>query len=103
LDSVTLYWFTQSFPRCIYPYREFSGHPGLHLPHGNPKYRSNKPVGYSWFPQELGPVPKAWVAATGNLVWSRQHDSGGHFAALEKPDLLMADLEDYITQIWPVK
>ena len=23
LDSVTLYWFTQSLPRCIYPYRQY--------------------------------------------------------------------------------
>jgi hypothetical protein len=22
LDSITLYWFTESFPRCIYTYRE---------------------------------------------------------------------------------
>jgi hypothetical protein len=22
LDSITLYWFTESFPRCIYVYRE---------------------------------------------------------------------------------
>jgi microsomal epoxide hydrolase len=34
------------------------------------------------------------VKLTGNLVWSKIHDRGGHFAALEEPELL---LEDVIT------
>ncbi|KIV81633.1 hypothetical protein PV11_03803 [Exophiala sideris] len=59
LDDVMLYWFTQSFLRCIHPYGEYHGDPGKHTPHGDPQYRSDKPVGYSWFPQELAPVPKA--------------------------------------------
>lgn len=25
LDGATLYWFTESFPRAIYPYRQFFG------------------------------------------------------------------------------
>jgi len=28
---------------------------------------------------------------------------GGHFAALEKPALLMQDLEDFIKQVWQGK
>ncbi|KAI1617161.1 Alpha/Beta hydrolase protein [Exophiala viscosa] len=103
LDDVTLYWFTQSFPRCIYIYREYHGDPGAHTPHGDPRFRSEKPVGYSWFPQELAPIPKAWVERMGNLVWHRQHDSGGHFAALEKPEVLMADVEDFAKQVWQRK
>ncbi|KAK4940405.1 hypothetical protein LTR10_019511 [Elasticomyces elasticus] len=103
LDDVTLYWLTQSFPRCIYIYREYHGDSGAHTPHGDPEYRSEKPVGYSWFPQELAPIPKAWVERMGNLVWHRQHDSGGHFAALEKPEVLMADVEDFAKQVWQRK
>lgn len=59
----------------------------------------SKPLGYSYFPQEIHPTPRSWVATIGNLVWHRQHSEGGHFAALEKPEVLLGDVEDFITQI----
>ena len=37
---------------------------------------------------------------TGNLVWSREHESGGHFAAMEKPKEFAQDVEDFITTAW---
>lgn len=58
-----------------------------------------KPMGYSYFPKELAPMPIAWVATTGNLVWSRRHTSGGHFAAMEKPDELLRDIEEFIDEL----
>ncbi|KAK5197570.1 hypothetical protein LTR72_005304 [Exophiala xenobiotica] len=102
LDSVTLYWFTQSFPRCIYAYREAAAQG---LPHGNPKYANDKPVAYSWFPKEVFPVPKAWILAQGlNVVLFRRHEIGGHFAVMEKPREMMQDMEDFLEKIgWPLK
>jgi microsomal epoxide hydrolase len=44
--------------------------------------------------------PRAWVATTCNLVWYKQHTRGGHFAAMEMPKELLADIEDFIKQIW---
>ncbi|KAK0550599.1 hypothetical protein OC846_003615 [Tilletia horrida] len=42
-----------------------------------------KPYGHSSFPYELLGGPKSWIERTGvNLVFYRQHDEGGHFAAL---------------------
>lgn len=58
-------------------------------------------MGFSWFPKEIAPVPRAWVAVTGNLVFFRQHQKGGHFAALENPEVLLKGLEDFIGQVWP--
>lgn len=100
LDSVTLYWFTESFPRSIYPYRQFYGAKPKQF-HGNPDYYFKIPFGYSWFPQELAPIPKAWVEKTGNLVWYREHKEGGHFASLEKPELFVKDIEDFVKDVWP--
>jgi microsomal epoxide hydrolase len=103
LDSVTLYWLTQSFPRCIYPYRQFYGQKSASgNPHTDPKYYLEKPFGYSYFPMENSPIPVAWVKTTGNLVWSREHDRGGHFAAMEQPELFAADIESFVKQIWKV-
>jgi microsomal epoxide hydrolase len=76
LDSVMLYWLTQTFPRCIYPYIDFFGRGDASTVfHGNPDYYSKKPIGFSYFPFELGPIPLAWAKTTGNVVWHRAHKS----------------------------
>lgn len=101
LDSVTLYWFTDPFPRAICPYRQFFGaNPSFF--HDDPNWAIEKPLGYSWHPQELAPVPKDWVATTGNLVWYQGHKEGGHFAAMEKPANFVKDMEDFIKEVRPM-
>lgn len=75
LESVTLYWFTETFPRAIYPYRQLFT-PGNIGAHENPEWRIEKPFGFSWFPYEFAPVPKAWVETTGALKWWRGRDEG---------------------------
>lgn len=97
LDGVTLYWLTSTFPRSIYPYRQLLGPSPEDMPS---KHYISKPFGYSWFPREIAPIPKSWVATTGNLVWHRQHTKGGHFAALERPNELLEDIESFVNQVW---
>jgi hypothetical protein len=60
----------------------------------------DQPVGYSQFPKELFPSPAAYVKEKVNLVWHRRHDKGGHFAALEVPEVLWRDLLDFIEVAW---
>jgi microsomal epoxide hydrolase len=99
LESVTLYWFTETFPHSIYPYRELFT-PGVIGAHENPKWHINKPFGFSWFPKEIAPVPKVWVETTGNLVWWKEHTRGGHFAAVEQSEVLLGDLKEFIAAVW---
>lgn len=97
LDHVSLYWLTETFPRAIYPYRRYFG-PTPEDPVSGLKVR--RPLGYSWFPKEIAPIPKAWVATVGDLVWHKQHDKGGHFAALERPGDLLQDIEEFVAAVW---
>ncbi|KAF4632914.1 hypothetical protein G7Y89_g5203 [Cudoniella acicularis] len=97
LDAATLYWFTESFPRSIYPYRN-NGSPPSNL-HGSKEYFLEVPFGYSYFPKEFAPTPVAWAGTTGNLLWSRIHESGGHFAASEVPEVFVNDLDDFIGKL----
>ncbi|KAL8831487.1 MAG: hypothetical protein Q9170_005271 [Blastenia crenularia] len=97
LEMVSLYWFTDTMSRCLYPYRQFWD--GEWAEHTDPKMYIKKPLGYSLFPKEINPIPRAWVATTGDLVWFRQHESGGHFAALEKPEEMKGDIEDFLGQL----
>jgi len=100
LDSVCLYWMTDTFPRSIYPYIDYFGRGDKStIFHDHPDYYVKKPVGFSYFPFELGPVPLAWAKTTGNVVWHRAHKSGGHFAAIEKPEELFQDQEDFIASL----
>lgn len=77
LESVTLYWVTQCFPTTIYPYRQLFT-PGNIGAHENPVWHIYKPFGFSWFPKEIAPIPKAWAATTGTLKFFRQHTKVSH-------------------------
>lgn len=44
-------------------------------------------------PQELVVQPKTWCRTLGNVVFESDNDSGGHFFASEKPQLLARDLK----------
>jgi microsomal epoxide hydrolase len=105
LRAVSLYWLTDTLPRAIYPYRGFVERiPNLQenqkSVHGDPDWHIAKPFGFSWFPKEIIPMPKAWAAKSGNLVWHRMHEHGGHFAAMERPEDLATDVEDFLKQVW---
>ncbi|KAF2124826.1 epoxide hydrolase 1 [Dothidotthia symphoricarpi CBS 119687] len=89
LADITLYWLSECYPTSIYTYRETQ----------EAKF-VDKPIGYSYFRFELAPVPRAWAEKTGNMVFFRSHENGGHFAALERPDVLLADVEDYVKVAW---
>lgn len=88
LESVTLYWITHTISRCLYPYREKYDPKDLSSP---------KPLGLSQFHKEIGLVPESWARTRANVVFYRWHDEGGHFAALEKPELLLKDVEDFVS------
>ncbi|KAL2373912.1 hypothetical protein RJ035_004335 [Blastomyces gilchristii] len=92
LRCVTLYWFTESMGRGIYPYRSRT----LLLE----TQTQNKPFGYSYFPKEICPTPAAWTGKLGDMVFYKEHDKGGHFAALEQPQLFMEDLEAFVAASW---
>ena len=47
------------------------------------------------FPAEITRPPRSWVEAGYNLVRYTRFDRGGHFAALEEPDLLIGDLRAF--------
>jgi len=97
LTNVSLYWFTNSFPRSIYPYQASfnkSAEPVPEFPY------IIKPLGFSWFTAEIMPGFQNAVAKHGNLVFHRTHDKGGHFAAMERPMDMLQDIEDFTHLVW---
>ncbi|RMZ86615.1 hypothetical protein DV736_g6159, partial [Chaetothyriales sp. CBS 134916] len=98
LEAVTLYWLTHCAHTNLWAYWQTLRPDAKTVDH--PSSYIHKPFGYSYFPRELMPVPIAWVRTTGDLVHVNIHTSGGHFAALEEPVTLWADVEDFIKAVW---
>ena len=56
----------------------------------------SQPIAISQFPLDLGyRTPWEWAKRTGNVVVCARHDRGGHFAALDAPDLLVDDVRQF--------
>ncbi|CAL1713452.1 unnamed protein product [Somion occarium] len=89
LTWISLYWFSRPGPAAsVRIYYEVAA-AGDFM---NTQWVS-VPVGFSYFPKELICVPKLWCRAVGNVVLESEHESGGHFAAHERPKELADDLK----------
>jgi epoxide hydrolase len=88
LTNIMLYWVTgtiTSSMRLYYEYRRGEAGP----PAGQ---RVEVPTAFAEFPAEILPAPRAWVERVYNVVRWTEMPRGGHFAALEQPALLAADV-----------
>ncbi len=93
LANISLYWFTGCIGGSFWPYyiRHKSDWP----------IDKNKPIlvptGYSEFPKELFLPPKTLADQFYKKInYWKKHKIGGHFAALEQPDLLVSDINNFV-------
>lgn len=95
LANVTLYWITQTIHSSIRIYNENSKHPLI--------FRENDfvsvPVAFAKFPKELPTPPRSYIEKGFNIqCWTEMPD-GGHFAAMEQPNLLAKDIKDFFSKL----
>ena len=91
LNNVMIYWVTQTISTSVRLYYESRQRP-LSL---SPTNRVEPPVAFAVFPKEI-PVPPRGLAERGlNVVRWTEMPQGGHFAAMEQPDLLAEDLREF--------
>ncbi|KAL1744507.1 Alpha/Beta hydrolase protein [Schizophyllum fasciatum] len=91
LTWVSMYWFSRAGPAAsVRIYRE-SVYPTREIP-PDPDNAPSIPMGMSQFPKDIYTYPKSWKRTLGNVVFEAEHESGGHFAAQERPDALVGDL-----------
>ena len=53
------------------------------------------PTGVVVFPREIAPPIRRFAEQTENIVHWTEFDRGGHFAAMEVPDLLVGDVREF--------
>lgn len=50
------------------------------------------PFGVARFANDIAVLPKLWNRTLGPLVYTGEYETGGHFAAWERPDAIVRDL-----------
>ena len=95
LTDVTLYWATDTVGSAMRIYREFrlTGEEMAPLP------RLETPLAYADFPKEVLACPLRWITPVYNVVQTTEMPKGGHFAALEQPDLLLDDIRKFFAKV----
>jgi len=91
LTWISIYWFSRAGPAAsarIYYETTHPRDPQLL------KYNPNVKLGLSTFPRDIIVSPWCYRQTLGPVVFDKVHGEGGHFAAYEKPELLVNDLRD---------
>ena len=89
LANISLYWFTGTIASSIRLYRE---HFDILRQGIMPRAPCEVPTGLAIYPYEIWRQPRAWAEREYDLVHWYEAPRGGHFAALEQPELFTEDL-----------
>ena len=91
LTIVTIYWVTQTIGSSVRMYKEnqstlWEMAEGEKVP---------TPAGMAMFPQEIAKPPREWAERSYDVRRWEEMPRGGHFAALEEPELLAHEVREF--------
>ncbi|MEW6273451.1 MAG: epoxide hydrolase family protein [Thermodesulfobacteriota bacterium] len=95
LTNAMLYWVTGTMASSTRLYWECK-HAGLW---DEPAEYVGVPTGVARFPKEVLRYPRAWVERQYNVTRWTVMPRGGHFAAMEQPELLVADVRSFFRTV----
>lgn len=93
LTAMTLYWVTESFGSAARFYYETAHHP-WEPSHPDPRV-VNVPTGVAIMPNDVVQMPRSWAEQYYDLRSWKVFPTGGHFAHMEQPELLVKDIRDF--------
>ena len=94
LANIMVYLVTETFNTASWIYRAYADEKSSFLPGGG---RVRVPVGVANFPKEFIPwPPRDYVEKSYNVVHWTDMPHGGHFAAMEQPQLFTKDLRTFM-------
>lgn len=97
LDHLSLYYLTGTILSSIRFYHE-AAQAEPSLLHHMMNWDVSVPTGVAAFPGELGRAPQKWLAQYYNLKSYTMMPCGGHFPALEQPQLLVDDIRQFVSE-----
>ena len=92
LTNIMIYWVTETATSSARLYYE-AGNALAGLG------RVEVPTGAAIFPYELFIMPRAWAEASYNLTHWTEMPRGGHFAAMEQPELFVEDVRTFFRTV----
>ncbi|KAJ7243787.1 Alpha/Beta hydrolase protein [Mycena rebaudengoi] len=92
LTWVSVYWFSRAGPTASLRLYFEAEKRDMNVAFSMAPPRPTIPLGLSHFLKDILPFPISWTRGMGNVVFDGEHDSGGHFAAYERPEALAGDL-----------
>jgi microsomal epoxide hydrolase len=95
LTNITLYWVTETINSSMRLYYEVRKAGRLAFTQG----KVQVPTGCAIFPKELYKAPRKWAEAHYNVTHWSEFERGGHFAAMEEPELLAGDLRSFFATV----
>ncbi len=95
LTNVMLYWLTGAINSSFWPYYA-RRHGSWPIPDGA---RIETPMAYASFPREILHQPRAWAERVFNIRRWTVMPAGGHFAAIEEPEALAADIRAFFREL----
>lgn len=96
LSNVTLYWITETIHSSIRLYNENSKSP---MKLGKNSF-IDIPVGIARFRYEEPFPPRKFIERGFNIQHWSEFPEGGHFPAMEKPELLAKDVHEFFSKIY---
>ncbi len=90
LDTLSLYWFTGTIGSSMRLYFETLGGARSAAP-----VAVTVPVGHARYPAEIYKTPRAWAERALRIDRWIDMPRGGHFPALEVPELFLDDLREF--------
>ena len=91
LTDISLYWFSNNLNASLRLYKENRLDPLIF----DPGERIKSPVGMAHFPLELPVPPRSWLERVATVTRWSEMPAGGHFAALEQPQLLAEEIRAF--------
>lgn len=92
LDNLSVYWLTGTINASMRLYYETD--PGALVPD-----RVEVPMGHARYPAEISKTPRSWAEEIYNVVHWAELPAGGHFAAMEVPELFVEDLRTFVRTV----
>ena len=93
LTNISVYWLTKTAGSSARLYYEAARSGGL-----GPPVPSTASTGVAVFPAEIGAPVRRLAEQSNHIVHWSEFDRGGHFAAMEEPDLLVGDVRAFFRQ-----
>jgi pimeloyl-ACP methyl ester carboxylesterase len=98
LTNITIYWATGTIGSSFLPYYDFTNSGPLTWMVETFKQwtgSSDVPAAFAMFPKDLSQPPRAWAERFFNVERWTDMPRGGHFAAMEEPELLVDDIRAF--------